>query len=206
MRLSVIVACEFSAIVRDEFLELGHDAWSCDVEPCERDSRRHIQADIRTVIGRRWDLLIAHPDCRYMALSGARWESEDPTRRAKRVRAERFAKSLGVGALVQHIPHRLLEQPMSRLSTAWRKPDQIIHPWQFGHKKNKTTWLWLRGLPLLVPTKIVGPMPKNASKAQKRSWNEVHHAPPGLERERDRSRTFEGIARAIARQYTEALA
>lgn len=205
-RLTALVACEFSAVVRDALREAGHDAWSADFEETEGDPRWHIVGDVRRVLGRRWDLLIAHPPCRYLSLAGVRWEKERPEREQLRMRAARFAVSLAVGPLVDHIPHRLLEQPQSRLSTMWRKPDQVIQPWQFGHRKSKAHWLWLRGLPLLTATRVVGPPPRRMSLAQRKAWNEVHHEQPGPEREKNRSRTYPGIAAAMALQFTAALA
>jgi hypothetical protein len=193
--------------MRDALLECGWDAWSCDLLPCEGDPRRHIQADIFKLLSERhrWRLLIAHPECTFLALCGARWEVERPERRRQRFAAYRFARALGDGPLVEDIPHRLLEQPQSRLSTMWRQPDQKIQPWQFGHKKTKSTWIWLHNLPKLRPTRVVGPPPLRMSAAERRSWGEVHHERPGPERKKNRSRSYPGICRAIARQYTEAL-
>lgn len=176
------MACEFSGIVRDAFRDHGHDAVSCDLLPSERPGP-HIEGDVLDVIGDGWDLMIAHPPCTHLAVSGARWFAGKEVEQAW---ALSFVRSL----LQAPIPRIALENPVSVISTRIRKPDQIIHPWQFGHGEVKATCLWLKGLPLLTSTDVVeGRKPR------------VHHEPPGPDRWRNRSRTFSGIAAAMAEQW-----
>lgn len=180
----VLVACEFSGIVRDAFAALGHDAWSCDLMESERPFGNHILGDVRSHLrSPRWDLLIAHPPCTHLAVSGARWFKD---KRLEQAEAIVFVKTL----LCCPIPRIALENPISIISTAIRKPDQIIQPWQFGHGEVKATCLWLKGLPLLVPTDIV-----------EGRTARVHREPPSPERWKNRSRTFTGIANAMAHQW-----
>lgn len=184
--MRVLVACEFSGIVRDAFAARGHDAWSCDLLPSERPGKHH-QIDVRHVIEcpgcGPWDLMIAHPPCTHLAVSGARWFKEKQREQAS---ALEFVRML-LNARINHIA---LENPISIISSRIRKPDQIIQPWQFGHGETKATCLWLKNLPLLVPTNIVeGRMPR------------VHHAPPSPDRWKERSRTYQGIADAMAEQW-----
>ena len=180
--LKVLVACEFSGAVRDAFAALGHDAWSCDLLPTEKDGQ-HIQGDVRKVLGWGWDLMIAHPPCTHLAVSGARWFKDKLPEQAE---ALAFVRTL----LDAPIPMIALENPVSIISSRIRKPDQTIQPWQFGHGEVKATCLWLKGLPKLVPTNIVaGREPR------------VHRMPPSPNRWRERSRTFEGVAQAMAAQW-----
>lgn len=180
--LRVLVACEFSGRVRDAFRALGHDAWSCDLLPTETTGN-HIQGDVCSVLDREWDLLIAHPPCRYLAVSGARWFKD-------RVQEQSAALAFVGWLLGAPIRHIALENPISVISTHIRKPDQIIQPWQFGHGETKATCLWLKNLPKLVPTDIV-----DGRVAR------VHRASPGPERWKERSRTLPGIAKAMAEQW-----
>lgn len=184
--MRVLVACEFSGVVRRAFQDLGHEAWSCDLLPAEDGSDWHYQGDVLGIIGQgNWDLMIAHPPCTDLAVSGARWF---PQKRAdgSQQRALDFVRAL----LDAPIPRIALENPVSIISSAIRKPDQIIQPWQFGHGEVKATCLWLKGLPKLVPTDIVdGRVPR------------VHHASPGPDRWKERSRTLPGIAAAMADQW-----
>lgn len=190
--MRVLIACEFSGIVREAFAARGHDAWSCDLLPSERPSQKHIQGDIIKLVRsfevgmtalHRPDLLIAHPPCTDLAVSGARWFKE---KQAEQAAAIAFFMQLAE-AKVKRIA---LENPISIMSTKWRKPDQIIQPWQFGHGETKATCLWLKNLPLLSPTKIVeGREPR------------VHFASPGPDRWKERSRTLQGIADAMAEQW-----
>ncbi len=180
--MKVLIACEFSGIVRDAFALRGHDAWSCDLLPTERPGQ-HIRGNVLTVINAGWDLMIAHPPCTYLSASGARWWKKKQTEQEEAVE---FARLL----LDCSIPKIALENPIGKLSTAIRKPDQIIHPWQFGHGETKATCLWLRGLPLLQPTRIVeGRVAR------------IHHMVPSPSRWKERSRTYLGIADAIAEQW-----
>ena len=184
--MRVLVACEFSGIVRDAFLRHGHDACSCDLLPSESKGGPHFTGDVAKVLLRGWDLMIAHPPCTYLAVSGNRWMTDNPERQALREEALNFVKLL-LDAPVKHIA---LENPVSVISSRIRKPDQTIQPWQFGHPEVKRTCLWLKNLPLLKPVDIVdGRTPR------------THYEPPGPERWKNRSRTFTGIAEAMAEQW-----
>lgn len=159
----MLVACEFSGVVRRAFRERGHDAWSCDILPAEDGSAFHFQRDMAGIWKNThaWDLLIAHPPCTYLAVSGARWWKE---RRMEQSAALGFVRAL----LNAPVPRIALENPIGVISTRIRKPDQIVQPWQFGHGETKATCLWLKDLPKLVPTDIVdGRTPR------------VHYASPG---------------------------
>lgn len=181
--MRVLVACEFSGVVRDAFRKRGHDAWSCDLLPCEADPQWHIQGDALEAIKQGWDMMIAHPPCTHLAVSGARWFKEKAQEQAE---ALSFVQAL----LDAPIPMIALENPISIISSRIRKPDQIIQPWQFGHGEVKATCLWLKNLPPLKPTNIV----------EGRSAR-VHREPPGPERWKNRSRTLTGIADAMADQW-----
>ena len=180
----VLVACEFSGVVRDAFRAEGHDAWSCDLEPCEGDSAYHYQMDIsRPLVLADWDLMIAHPPCTHLAVSGARWFRG---KEKEQYEALKFVDML----LAADIPRIALENPVSIISSRIRKPDQIIQPWQYGHGEVKATCLWLKNLPLLQPTDVVeGRTPR------------VHYASPSPDRWKERSRFLPGIARAMAQQW-----
>jgi hypothetical protein len=181
----VLVACEFSGVVREAFRRRGHDAWSCDLLNPEDDSKFHYQDDCREVMQTfDWDLMLAFPPCTYLAVSGARWFAE---RRQEQKNALEFVKTLAAA----DIPMIAIENPIGVLSTKWRKPDQIIQPWQFGHGETKATCLWLKRLPKLVPTKIV-------KGRHGRVWREA----PSPERWKNRSRTLQGIADAMAEQWS----
>jgi hypothetical protein len=184
--MRVLVACEFSGIVRDAFIAQGHDAVSCDLLPSERPGP-HIIGDVLTTAvwwpHGTWDLMIAHPPCQYLAVSGARWFAQRQTEQAM---ALQFVWAL----MNLPIPRIALENPISVISSRIRKPDQIIQPWMFGHGEVKATCLWLKNLPKLQPTDIVdGRTPR------------VHHASPGPDRWKERSRTLPGIAAAMAAQW-----
>jgi site-specific DNA-cytosine methylase len=180
--MRILVACEYSGRVRDAFRDAGHDAMSCDLLPTEVPGP-HYQGDVRDVIDDGWDLMIAHPPCTHLAVSGARWFKDKVQEQAM---ALDFVRLL-LGA---PIPRIALENPVSVISSRIRKPDQTIQPWQFGHGETKATCLWLKNLPPLVPTQIV------AGREAR-----VHRMPPGPDRWKERSRTFEGIARAMAQQW-----
>jgi site-specific DNA-cytosine methylase len=182
--MRVLVACEFSGIVREAFRRRGHAAWSCDLLPSEDGCDwAHIQGNVLDVIDQDWDLMIAHPPCTHLAVSGARWFKD---KRIEQEAALDFVRRL----LDVPLPRIALENPISIISSRIRKPDQIIQPWQFGHGETKATCLWLKGLPKLQPTLIVeGRSPR------------VHYASPGPERWKERSRTLQGIADAMAEQW-----
>ena len=180
--MRVLVACEFSGTVRDAFLARGHDAWSCDLLPTEVPGP-HIQGDVAAMLGDGWDLMICHPPCTHLAVSGARWFKD---KQQEQVDALDFVRLL----LNAPSPRIALENPISVISSKIRKPDQIIQPWQFGHGETKATCLWLKNLPKLVPTEIV-----EGREAR------VHRMPPGPNRWKERSRTLKGIADAMADQW-----
>ena len=181
--MRVLVACEYSGRVRDAFRRRGHDAWSCDLLECEADPRWHLQQPVEEVMALDWDLMIAHPPCTHLAVSGSRH-----FHRKQREQAEAldFVRLL----MAAPIPRWCIENPVSVISSAIRPPDQIIQPWQFGHGETKATCLWLQNLPRLRSTDVV------AGREQR-----VHLMPPGPNRWKERSRTFEGIAEAMGQQW-----
>jgi hypothetical protein len=180
--MRVLVACEFSGVVRDAFATNGHDAWSCDLLPSERPGN-HIQGCALSALRDEWDLLIAHPPCTHLSVSGARWFKD-------KTKEQRQAIVFFMQLALASVPRVCVENPVSVMSSAWRKPDQIIQPWQFGHGETKATCLWLRGLPLLQPTNIV-----EGREAR------IHKMPPSAERGKLRSVTYQGIADAMAAQW-----
>ena len=180
--MKVLVACEISGRARDAFRALGHDAVSCDLLPSETPGP-HIQGDVLNHLDDGWDLMIAHPPCTHLAVSGARWFKD---KQQEQKEAIAFFLKL-VNAPIQRIA---IENPVGIMSTKYRKPDQIIQPWQFGHGETKATCLWLKNLPKLVPTDIVD------GRDQK-----VHRMPPSPDRGKNRSRTYQGIADAMAAQW-----
>lgn len=180
--MRVLVACEFSGVVRDAFAAKGHDAWSCDLLPSDSPGN-HIQGDVRDILGDGWDLMIAHPPCTHLAVSGARWFKD---KQVEQEDALEFVRCL----LDAPIPRIALENPVSIISSRIRKPDQIIQPWMFGHGETKATCLWLKNLPKLQPTNEVSGRE-----------NRVHRMPPSPDRWKDRSRTFTGIAAAMSSQW-----
>lgn len=190
--MKVLVACEYSGVVRDAFRARGHDAWSCDILPTERPGP-HLQCDVLSVLGNYWDLMIAHPPCTHLAVSGARWFHE---KREQQEAALEFVRTL----LAAPIPRIALENPVSIISSRVRKPDQVIQPWQHGHEATKTTCLWLKGLPALAPTNVVGKGERHVTKSG-RSLPKWYNLPPSPDRWRERSRTFPGIAEAMAEQW-----
>jgi hypothetical protein len=182
--MRVLVACEYSAKVRDAFRRLGHDAMSCDLLPTEAPGP-HYQGDVRDILGDGWDLMVAHPPCTHLAVSGARHFA---AKRESGVQQQAldFVRLL----LDSPISRIALENPISIISTAIRKPDQIIQPWMFGHGETKATCLWLKNLPPLQPTNIVeGREPR------------IHRMPPSADRWKKRSETYQGIADAMAEQW-----
>ena len=188
--MKVLIACEYSGRVRDAFLAKGHDAISCDLLPTESNKAhwlRHYQGDIFDLLeeNNSWDLMICHPPCTHLAVSGAR---HFPEKRESGVQQEalRFVERL----LEASIPRIALENPISIISSHIRKPDQIIQPWQFGHGETKATCLWLKGLPMLKPTNVV-----EGREAR------IHRMAPSPDRWKERSRTYQGIADAMAEQW-----
>lgn len=183
--VKVLVACEFSGVVRDAFLAEGHDAISCDLLPTEREGP-HYQGDVKDILYDDWDLLIAHPPCTYLAVSGARWMINNPERQQKQKEALDFVRLL----LDAPVPHIALENPISVISTRVRKPNQILQPWRFGHGETKAICIWWKNLERLISTDIV-----SGREAR------VHKEPPSKDRWKNRSRFFTGIAKAMAQQW-----
>ena len=192
----VLVACEFSGIVRDAFAARGHDAWSCDLLPTERPGQ-HIQGDVLTILEDGWDVMIAHPPCTYLSRAGARWWKA-PGHEEHAQAAAKFVFRLRDAPIARIA----LENPIGQLNQRWRYPDQTIQPWQFGHPYSKATCLWLTNLPHLHPTELcpvyTSWLPSNvgygARRGQRTQRGHVHNA-------RDASRTFMGIAEAMAEQW-----
>jgi site-specific DNA-cytosine methylase len=180
----VLIACEYSGAVRDAFIRGGHDAMSCDLLPTEVHGP-HYQGDVRDVLDYPWDLMIAHPPCTHLSVSGAKHFQ------VKRMDGRQQAAVSFFMALARSpIPRIAIENPVCIMSSMWRKPDQVIQPWQFGHGETKATCLWLKGLQRLTPTNVV-----EGREAR------VHQMPPGPNRWKERSRTFDGIAAAMAGQW-----
>ena len=182
MIVKVLIACEFSGIVRDAFIKLGINAVSCDLLPTESFGP-HYMSDVRDILNDGWDLMIAHPPCTHLAVSGARWFKD---KRKEQIEALKFIRIL-LDAPIEKIA---LENPIGIISTKIRKPDQIIQPWQFGHGETKATCLWLKNLPPLTPTKIVS--------GRK---NRIHGMSPSKDRWKKRSLTYQGLADAMAAQW-----
>lgn len=218
--MRVLVACEFSGIVRDAFAARGHDAWSCDLLPSESPGQ-HIQGDVREVLRDGWALMVAHPPCTYLASSGLHWNKRRPERAALTEAALEFVREL----LTAPIERIALENPVGCISSRIRSPEQKIQPWQFGHRESKATCLWLKNLPLLRPTITAGrrylcgcgyrfdealgkygcPNCEGDNIAVLRDDNTTrsgqNRLPPSADRWRVRSRTYEGIAAAMAEQW-----
>ena len=180
----VLVACEYSGTVRDAFIAAGHDAMSCDLLPTESPGP-HYQGSVFDVIDYPWDLMIAHPPCTHLSVSGARHFVAKRLDGRQQSAAAFFMRLAKAG-----IPHYAIENPVCVMSSLWRQPDQTIQPWQFGHGETKATCLWLKNLPPLRPTNVV-----DGRDAR------IHRMPPSAERWKERSRTYAGIARAMADQW-----
>jgi site-specific DNA-cytosine methylase len=180
--MKVLVACEFSGTVRDAFIARGHDAMSCDLLPTEKPGPHH-QGSVLDILDHGWDLMIAHPPCTHLAVSGARWFKD---KRKEQEEALVFVRLL-LDAPIERIA---LENPISIISSRIRKPDQIIQPYQFGHGETKATCLWLKGLTKLRPTDMV-----------EGRETRIHKMPPSPDRWKERSRTYQGIANAMADQW-----
>ena len=191
--MKILIACEFSGIVREAFKKRGHDAWSCDLLDTEIPGQ-HIKGDVLEILNNGWDLMIAHPPCTYLANSGVRWFfDKDINKRRDRMVALRNAIMDFADLLNAPIEKIVMENPIQHKYAREyiRKYDQIIQPWQFGHGETKATCLWLKNLQKLEPTKIVnGRQPR------------VHHESPGPDRWKSRSRTYTGIAKAMAEQWS----
>lgn len=190
--MKVLVACEYSGVVRDAFSSRGHEAWSCDLLPTEKEGN-HIQGDVLPLLKQEWDLIIAHPPCTHLSVSGAAWFEQ---------KRKDGRQQEGIDFFMQFVncscPRVAIENPIGIMSRLYRKPDQIVQPWMFGHPESKATCFWLKGLPVLQETNNVHcqfkALPKN--KQQR-----LHYLPPSAERGKLRSRTFDGIAQAMAEQW-----
>ena len=180
--MRVLVACEFSGVVRDAFINKGHHVLSCDLLPSDAQGNHH-QGDVRDILDEDWDLMIAHPPCTHLAVSGARWFKDKLDEQQE---ALEFVRTL----LNAPIPMIALENPVSIISSRIRKPDQYIQPWEHGHPETKKTGLWLKGLPKIVPSNIV--VGREAR---------VHRMAPSPDRWKERSRTLPGVAKAFAEQW-----
>ena len=178
----VLVACEFSGTVRDAFIKRGHYAVSCDLLPSDNGGP-HFQGDVRDILGWGWGLMVAHPPCAHLAVSGA-------AHFHRKVREQAEALDFVRALMAAPIPRWCIENPVSVISTKIRKPTQVVHPWQFGHSEMKTTCLWLHNLKSLVPTSVVD-----------KGINKLHRLPPTPDRWKLRSKTFQGIADAMADQW-----
>lgn len=190
--MRVLVGCEYSGTVRRAFRERGHDAWSCDLLPADDESPFHYQRDVRGILADGWDLMIAHPPCTHLAVSGARWFVN---KRDEQAAALDFVRVL-MAAPIRRIA---IENPVGVIGTRIRSPDQTIHPWQFGHAEQKTTCLWLKNLPRLVSTHNVY---AHMMKLPRNQRERLHYLPPSLDRWKLRSTTYSGIAEAMADQWS----
>jgi len=194
--MRVLVACEFSGTVRDAFIKAGHDALSCDLLPTEKPGR-HYQGDVRDIFCWGWDLMIAHPPCTYLSASGLHWNGRVPGRAEKTEEALKFVQTL-MDAPIGRI---CVENPVSCISSRIRKPDQIIQPWWFGEDASKKTCLWLKNLPLLVETNRLPGNDKTRRANQTPSGQ--NKLGPSPDRWKERSKTYQGIADAMANQWSK---
>ena len=201
--MKILIACEFSGTVREAFAAKGHDAWSCDIEPTDIPGN-HYQGDVKEILKKGWDMMIAHPPCTYLTVTGNKWfkpEYKDrfPTRQQDRKDAIKFFMMLAEAPIDKIV----IENPIGIMSTTYKKPNQIIHPWQFGHEASKSTCLWIKGLPNLEPTNIVGKGEFVTYKSGKRmtKWYADAASKPPKERAKIRNTTFTGIAQAMANQW-----
>lgn len=211
--LKVLIACEFSGAIRNEFRNLGHDAFSCDIVPSLDNSPYHYQCDVRSIINaHEWDLMIAHPPCTYLTLAGNRWFKPEyaekyPTRQQDRQDAIDFFMELYNAP----IPHIAVENPIGIMSSQFRKADQIIQPWQFGDPFQKSTCLWLKNLPKLEHTDVVDKgefiewsCKKTGRIKRQPKWyaDAFQKTSDPIERQKIRNTTFPGIAKAVAEQFS----
>ena len=192
--MKILVACEFSGVVRETFRKRGHDVWSCDLLPSDIPSPYHIQDDVLKHLDEGWDMMIAHPPCTYLSNSGVRWlYHPDGSNNEDRWKNMRTGREFFLKLLNADIPRVAVENPIQHkyVREKIRKPDQIIQPWQFGHGETKATCLWLKNLPKLIPTKMVSGRE-----------NRIHRMPPSPQRGHLRSITYQGIADAMAEQWS----
>lgn len=196
--MKVLVGCEYSGRVRNAFRDAGHDAWSCDLLPSEDDSPFHVQGDVLSLLNQKWDLGIFHPPCTYLAVSGLHWNTRNPERAAKTEEALEFVRTL-MSAPIERIA---LENPVSCISSRIRKPDQIIQPYEFGEDASKKTCLWLKNLDLLTPTQMVLPrLVDGKPRWSNQTDSGQNRLGPSEDRWKERSRTFVGVAKAMAEQW-----
>lgn len=193
--MKILIACEFSGIVRDAFRAKGHDAWSCDILPPDSPSEFHVETDVRRLLCDGWDMMIAHPPCTYLCSSGIHWNLKRPERKFLTGDAIRFFLEL----YKANIPKIAVENPIGIMSTFYRKPDQIIQPHWFGHPESKSTCLWLKNLPLLHATNVL-------TKPDSGRWSNQtptgqNKLGPSKNRWKERSKTYQGIADAMAAQW-----
>ena len=185
--MKILVACEESQAVTKELRRLGHEAYSCDIEPCSGGHPEwHLQVDATELLKLKWDMSIAFPPCTDLAVSGAKWFKEKRADGRQQRAIDFFMRFANADC-----PRIAIENPVGIMSTVWRKPDQIVQPWMFGHGETKATCLWLKGLPLLTPTDIV-------DGREQRVWQ----MPPSADRAKLRSKTYTGLATAMASQWS----
>jgi hypothetical protein len=195
--MHILIACEYSGTVRDAFIAKGHDAMSCDLLPTDVPGP-HYQGDVFDIINNGWDMMIAHPPCTYLSVSGMHWTARGLRDPQLTEDALEFVTRL----MAASIPRIAVENPISVISSRIRKPDQIINPWQFGHDASKRTCLWLKNLPLLTPTDIVEPRIVNGKKRWANQTDSgQNRLPPSEDRWKIRSETYTGIAQAMADQW-----
>jgi hypothetical protein len=193
--MRVLVACEFSGIVRDAFARRGHDAWSCDLLPTEKPGN-HIQGDVLEILNDGWDLMIGHPPCTYLTVSANKWLKDQPARKSGALvgEARRNARNEAIQFFMQlwnaNITKIAIENPIGCMSSVFRKPDQVLQPWMFGHGETKATCLWVKNIPPLQPTFIV-----------EGREQQLHYLARTPHRWKNRSRTYQGIADAMADQW-----
>ena len=189
--MKVLIACEYSGAVRDAFIAQGHDAISCDLLPTDAPGP-HYQGDVRDIIEDGFDLMVAHPPCTHLAVSGARWFKDKQIEQAEALDFVRLLLSAPIGKIA-------LENPISIISSRIRKPNQIIQPWQFGHSESKSTCLWLKNLPKLIPTDVL-PLPASGRWSNQTPSGQ-NKLGPSPDRWKERSKTYQGIAEAMAQQW-----
>lgn len=209
--MRILVACEESQAITKEFRKLGHEAYSCDLLPCSGGHPEwHYQQDVFEVINKGWDMMIAHPPCTFLAVSGARWlYNKDGSKNIERWKNQEKALEFVQKLMDAPIDKIAIENPVSVISSQIRKPDQIVHPWMFGDKASKSTCFWLKNLPLLEPTNIVEKgefiefISKKGVKKKQPKWyfDALKNAKTPAERRTLRSKTFKGMAEAIANQW-----
>lgn len=192
--MRILVACEESGIVTEQFRLRGHEAYSCDIEPTSGSHPEwHIQGDVIPLLPEKWDMIIAFPPCTHLAVSGAAWFEQKRKDGRQQQGIDFFMQFANLDCSKVAI-----ENPVGIMSTIWRKPNQIIHPYEYGHMERKSTCLWLKGLPLLQSTNNVY---DEMMKLPKNQRERLHYLPPGPERAKMRSKTFPGIAKAMATQW-----